>query len=62
MLMCCIVEHFFAELWAEIERKKPWVHGELCGNPVDALRETGLLSVVAVLYAVKKSLAGNAWW
>lgn len=38
-----------------------WVHGELFGNPVDALREVGLLSVVAVFCAVRKSLVGNAW-
>lgn len=47
-------------------RKKEsfWVDGKIFGNPVDALGELGLLSVVAVLYAVMKSLVGdssNAW-
>lgn len=31
------------------------------GKPVDALREVGLLFVLAVLYAVMKSPVGNAW-
>lgn len=53
-------EAVFVELWPEIEGF--WVDGELFGNPVDALREGGFLSVVAVLYAVMKSLVGNAWW
>lgn len=48
----------FAELWAEIGF---WVDGELFGKPVDALREVGLLFVVAVLYAVMKSIVGDAW-
>lgn len=43
-------------------RKKEsfWVDGKIFGNPVDALRELGLLSVVAVLYAVMKSLVGDS--
>lgn len=37
-----------------------WVDGKLFGSPVDALREVGLLSVVAVLCTVMKSLVGSA--
>lgn len=44
------------------DRKKEgfWVDDELFGNPVNALREVGFLSVVAVS-AVMKLLVGNAW-
>lgn len=60
MWICCEVKQVLLNLNRDKKNEGFWVDGELFGSPVDALREVGLLSVVAVLYAVMKSLVGNA--